>query len=223
MRGVITNRTVTALYHDFAAAQEVVDDLVSMGFQREQISVVVNNVSGQYDSYVAPATEEDVSTGEGASFGAVVGGLIGLGAMVIPGIGPVIAAGPLVAALVGAGVGAATGAVTGGLIAGLVDMGIPETEAGYYAEGIRRGGTLVIVNTTEDWVDRVVDVMESHNPIDVEERATEWRTGGWTGFDASAAPYTESQLEADREAYREFITEGEEERRRTRIFEDATG
>lgn len=220
MRGVTTNRTVTGMYATFADAQDVVDDLLSMGFQRETISVVANNVSGQYASLAqAEAAGEDVSTGEGAAFGAVVGGLLGLGALAIPGIGPVIAAGPLAAALVGAGVGA----VTGGLIAGLVDMGIPDEEAGYYAEAVRRGGTLVVVNTTEDWVNKVVDVMEAHDPIDVEEQATEWRAAGWTGFDAQGAPMNEGQLASDREAYRDFITGADDERPRTRVYEDATG
>ena len=204
MRGILTNRTVSALYADFATAQQVAEDLVSMGFQPDTISIVANDVSGQYAStFNAQSAQEDVSMGEGARFGAVVGGLIGLGALAIPGIGPVIAAGPLVAALVGAGVGA----VTGGLIAGLVDMGIPEEEASYYAEGVRRGGVLVLVNTTEDWVERVVEATEAYNPINVEHMTTAWRSGGWTGFDTSGTPIAESQLAAEREAYRRFDDE----------------
>lgn len=222
MQGITTNRTVTALFNDLTAAQEVVDDLVSMGFQPETISIVANDASGQYASFLT-AAEEDVSMEEGAGLGALFGGLIGLGAMAIPGIGPVIAAGPLVAALVGAGVGAAMGAVTGGLIAGLVELGVPEAEASFFAEAVRRGGTLVLVNTTDDWVERVVDVMEAYDPIDVEDRATEWRAGGWTGFDASAPPMPKSQLAADRDAYRDFITGADLERRRARVFEHTTG
>jgi hypothetical protein len=218
----MTDRTVTALYPDFASAQAVADDLVSMGFQPDTISIVANDASGQYASTFATqaaAMQEDVSAGEGASFGAVIGGLVGLGAMAIPGIGPVIAAGPLVALLIGAGVGAATGAVTGGLIAGLVDMGIPEDEAGYYAEGVRRGGVLLLVNTTGDWVERVVEVMEAYNPINVERMITEWRSGGWAGFDANATPIAESQLAAERDAYRRL----DDEAQGTRVYTDATG
>jgi len=227
MRGVMTDRTVIALYDDFATAQEVAEELVSMGFQPETISVVANDASGDYASRLTAgaratsADDEDVDADEGAAFGAVVGGLIGLGAMAIPGIGPVIAAGPLVAALVGAGVGAVTGAVTGGLIASLVDMGIPETEAGYYAEGVRRGGALVLVNTTADWVDRVIEVMEDHNPVDVEQRATGWRAGGWSGFDTNAPPMSESQLVSDRDAYSQYISEAD--RKRARVYEDTMG
>jgi hypothetical protein len=228
MQGITTNQTVTALFNDLTTAQEVVDDLISMGFQPETISIVANDASGQYASYLAAeaqaaSAEEDVSMEEGAGIGALVGGLIGLGAMAIAGIGPVIAAGPLVAAIVGAGVGAATGAVTGGLIAGLVELGVPEGEAGYFAEGVRRGGTLVLVNTTHDWVERVVDVMEAYDPIDVEDHATEWRAGGWTGFDASAPPLPESQLAAGRDAYHDFITGADAQHRRTRVFEHTTG
>ncbi len=222
MRGILTNRTVTALYADYASAQQVAEDLVSMGFQPDTISIVANDASGQLAGMLTMQSapiEEDVSMGEGASFGAVVGALIGLGAMAIPGIGPVIAAGPLVSLLIGAGVGAATGAVTGGLIAGLVEMGVPEAEAGYYAEGVRRGGTLVLVNTTEDWVERVVEVMETYNPINIDRITTEWRSGGWTGFDASGAPIAERQLAEAREAYRLF----DDDMPGTRVYRDATG
>jgi hypothetical protein len=222
MRGVITDRTVTALYEDFATAQDVVEDLVSMGFQRDQISLIANDATGDYATQFArrEVASDDVSASEGASFGAVIGGLVGLGAMLIPGIGPVIAAGPLVAVLIGTGVGAVTGAVTGGLVAGLVDMGVPETEAHYYAEGVRRGGTLVTVNTNDDWVERVADVLESHDPVNVQRSAHVWKERGWSGFDASAQP---KALEEDREFYRDFdADEAAENRRRTGVYHDTT-
>jgi uncharacterized protein (TIGR02271 family) len=120
----------------------------------------------------------------GAATGAVVGGLggllLGLGALAIPGIGPIIAAGPIMSALVGAGVGAAVG----GLVGALTEAGVPEEQAGYYAEGVRRGSTLVTVEVPDHRVDEVVRVMDRFHPIDINQRASNWRQEGWTGFHA---------------------------------------
>ncbi|MBI5669167.1 MAG: YsnF/AvaK domain-containing protein [Chloroflexi bacterium] len=182
-------KTVVALYEDFNTARDVVEDLVEAGFSRDRISLVANDASGEYKRYIG-TDDDDVSAGEGAGFGAVVGGLIGLGAMLIPGIGPVIAAGPLVAGLTGAAVGAAAGAATGGIVGSLVDMGVNEDEAGYYAEGVRRGGALVTVQIDDNWENRVVDIMSRHRPVDIRRSAEEWRRSGWTGFDASDTSYS---------------------------------
>jgi hypothetical protein len=126
----------------------------------------------------------------GAGIGAVLGGLagllVGLGALAIPGIGPIIAAGPLATTLAGAGLGAATG----GLVGALADAGIPEGEAGVYAEGVRRGGTLVTVRAGEDMVSRATEIMNRYTPVDINQRTTEWRDSGWSGFDANAGPYS---------------------------------
>jgi hypothetical protein len=199
-------RTIVALYDDFDVARDVVEDLVEDGFSRDKLSLVANDASGEYSKYVSTSdaeyVTEDVSAGEGAGFGAVVGTLVGLGAMAIPGIGPVIAAGPLVSALVGATVGATAGAITGGLVAGLVDMGVPDYEAPYYAEGVRRGGTLVVAHVDDNMVENVVSVMERHNPVNIDRRASDWRQSGWTDFDSTAQPYSTTDLNRERETYR---------------------
>lgn len=202
------SQTVVALYDDFDTARDVVEDLVEAGYNRDNISLVANDASGEYARYI-DADGDDVSAGEGAGFGAVVGGLIGLGVALIPGIGPVIAAGPFAAAAM-AGLGAATGAVTGGIVGGLVDMGVPEEEAGYYAEGLRRGGTLVSVTTDDATVSRAQQIMNRHNPIDLEKRASMWRESGWTSYDASAAPYTTDQMTTERTLYNTVDTAGEQ-------------
>jgi hypothetical protein len=192
-------RTVVALYDDFTTARSAVEALVDAGFNRADVSLVANNAEGEYSRYfneegVYVYDDEDVSAGEGAGFGAVVGALVGLGIALIPGVGPVLAAGPLAAALM-AGIGAASGAVTGGVVAGLVDFGVPEEHAQSYAEGIRRGGTLVTVHITQDeWADRAQSVLNRFNPIDLEERSGEWRTSGWSGYDENAQPYTPAQV-----------------------------
>lgn len=201
-------KTVVALYDDFDSARSAVEALVDGGFERSDISLVANDASGKYaaiyDTSVPGADavieDEDVSAGEGAGFGAVVGALVGLGVALIPGIGPVIAAGPLAAALM-AGIGAATGAVTGGVVASLVDFGVPEEHAVQYAEGIRRGGALLTVHLKQDeWADRAQTIMNRYNPVDIDQRSSEWHANGWTGYDANAAPYTADQISQSRMA-----------------------
>ncbi len=107
---------------------------------------------------------------------------MGLGVALIPGIGPVMAAGPLAAGWM-AGIGAAAGAAAGGIVASLVDFGIPEEEANIYAENIRRGGTLVAVEVDENRVSEAQTIMNRYNPIDLEESGSTFRTAGWTAFD----------------------------------------
>jgi uncharacterized protein (TIGR02271 family) len=114
---------------------------------------------------------------------------VGAGLLAIPGIGPVLAAGPLSAAIgttaatLGAGaIGAGIGAATGGLIGALVGAGVPKEEAEYYAEGVRRGGTLVTVSAPDDRTQLAVDLMQRNGAIDIDQRVAEWRNSGWTGF-----------------------------------------
>ncbi len=206
--------TVLALYDDLSAAQAAVRDLVDAGYARGDIGLAVNDVDGKYSHHIHAGDEavtvsrledEDVSGGEGAGFGAVIGGLTGivagLTAITIPGIGPIIAAGPLAAALGGATggvIGAAAGAVTGGVTASLIDMGVPDSEADYYAESLRRGSALVTVTVDEMDVQPVIDVLRRHNPFDIEQRVTQWRMRGWRGFDPKADPYTAVDLAEER-------------------------
>jgi hypothetical protein len=137
----------------------------------------------------------------GAVTGGVVGGAAGLAAslmgLAIPGIGPIIAAGPIVATLSGAGVGA----VAGGLIGGLTDLGVSKTDAEYYAESVRRGGALVTVRADDSRAERAADIMRDHGAIDIERRADQWKQRGWTGWNEKAAPYTTADLDRDRDLY----------------------
>lgn len=208
--------TVLALYDDLETAQAAVRELVTAGYDRSSIGLAVNDAEGRYsrqahsdaaDVAVSRLEDEDVSGSEGASFGAVIGGLTGivagLTAITIPGIGPIIAAGPLAAVLGGATggvIGAAAGAVTGGITASLIEMGVPDNEADYYAESLRRGSALVTVTVHEDQVDRVINILRDHNPFDIEQRVTQWRMHGWRGFDPKADPYTAVDLAKEREA-----------------------
>lgn len=197
-------RTVVALYDRFEDAQQAVQALHDSGFRREDINMVARDIDGNYSRDLNQRqvvdTGQEVSDGAatGAGIGAVLGGLggllVGLGALAIPGIGPVIAAGPIITTLAGAGVGA----VAGGIVGALVDLGIPEEHAQYYAEGIRRGGTLVVVRADDAQAEMARNVMNRFNPVDIENRVETWRQGHWTGFDQNSQPIGSEQMEFNR-------------------------
>lgn len=179
------NGTIVAIYDDIAQARQVVEELVNSDFARSSISLITNDANNQYSHYLTPdytARTDAVTAGEGAGFGAVVGGLtgvlVGLAALTIPGIGLAIAAGPVVAGLTGI----LAGAVTGGVVGALVKTGVPVDDAPYYAEGIRRGGTLVSI-TTDD-TSRAQDILHRFGSINIHERVDVWRQQGWKGFNA---------------------------------------
>jgi len=196
-------KTVVGLFDTTAEAQSALQELINTGFQRSDISLVANDAKGEYANY-REVGGTGSSAAEGAGAGAVGGGvlggvfglLVGVGALAIPGIGPVLAAGPLAAALGAAGastlVGAGIGAAAGGIIGALVGAGIPEEDAGFYAEGVRRGGTLVLVKSSDDMAQRAYDAMRRYGAADVDERSGSWRETGWSGFDPNAKPYSGS-------------------------------
>lgn len=196
-------KIVVGLFDDFSDAQDAVQDLVKAGFRREDISVTASDARGERARLGAPGASGSGSgaatgAGTGAALGGVAGLLVGLGALAIPGIGPVVAAGPLAAALAGAGVGA----VTGGLVGSLTDLGVPEEAAHRYAEGVRRGGSLVAVAADAGNVDAAVSVMNLHGAVDIERRAADWRQQGWTGFNHAAQPLTPDEILGERERFR---------------------
>ena len=169
-------KTIVGLYDDIATARRVVEELAAAGFERGDISLVANNqMTG-----ATPTTGATGGNGEAVAEGALVGGalgglgglLLGLGALAIPGIGPVVAAGPIVAGLTGAGIGAAVG----GLAGALVNWGVPEEEAEFYAEGVRRGGTLVAVKSDDSRVNEALRIMNQYGPVDVRDRSNLWRS-----------------------------------------------
>jgi hypothetical protein len=139
-------KTIAALFMDRDHAMQAISDLKNAGFPEDEIGVALR------DRDADDTVLEDTGNlaGEGAASGAVSGGivggfigvLIGIGALLIPGIGPVVAGGVLGAALAGAGIGAAGG----GLVGALVGLGIPESEAAHLEGGFQSGGTIVTVN-----------------------------------------------------------------------------
>lgn len=178
-------KTVVAIFDDIAIARQVVEDLVHADFERNSISLITNDAHNQYQHYLDKDyvhQDDAVTAVQGASFGALVGIITGIlagaAALTIPGIGLAIVAGPIVAGLTGA----VAGAVTGGIVGALVKSGIPEDDAPYYAESIRRGATLVSVETSD--ILRAQDIMHRQGSINIHERINLWRQDGWQGFDA---------------------------------------
>jgi hypothetical protein len=196
-------QTLVALYRNFNDAQNAVDEIVRSGVDRTNVSVVANNVTGDYDRYVHTADDDAVKAEDGAAFGAASGGIIGalagLGALAIPGIGPVIAAGPLIAALTGGAIGALAGAPTGGLVAGLIHThDLDAEDAELYAEGVRRGETLLTAKVDDAHVSRVRDILNKYTPTDVHTESSTWRSEGWSKFDETAKPYERTDVETYR-------------------------
>lgn len=153
-------RTIGGLFDSWAQAQSAISDLEASGFRRGDISVI------------APSEALGSATGAGTAIGAGLGLLAGLSIIAVPGIGALAALGPILA-------GGLFGAVAGGLVGSLADLGFPEHEAHHYAEGVRRGGTLVAINASDDDAPRVIEVLTHHHPVDLEERALLWRESGW--------------------------------------------
>ncbi len=162
------NTAVFGIYRSRAEAEDAVDALLAASFRNEDISVLLPENAGSKDF----AHEKGTKTPEGATAGAVTGGavggtlglLAGIGALAIPGLGPFIAAGPIMGALAGLGLGG----TVGGLIGALAGMGIPEYEAKRYEGRIREGGILLSVHCdSSDWVKRAKLILEQTGAEDI--------------------------------------------------------
>lgn len=164
------NTAVFGIYRSETALERAVDSLRSAGFRNTDISVLFPENVGTKDLAVEKATKAPEGTATGAGTGAVIGGtlgwLAGIGALAIPGLGPFIAAGPIVAAIAGVGAGGAVGAVTGAL----VGLGMPEYEAKRYQGLIKEGGTLLSVHADDsEWTKKAKNILEQTGATDVSD------------------------------------------------------
>jgi hypothetical protein len=162
------NIAVFGIYRDRLHVEQGVDALLDHGFRSEDISVLLPDNVGTKDFAHEKHTKAPEGTAAGAGTGVVVGGTLGLlagiGALAIPGLGPFIAAGPIMGALAGAG----TGGVVGGIIGALVGMGIPEYEAKRYEGLVKEGGMLLSVHCdNSDWVKRAKEILERSGAQDI--------------------------------------------------------
>jgi hypothetical protein len=162
------NTAVFGIFRSRGAAEEAVDALEAAGFRSTDISVLLPENEGTKDFAHEKGTKapEGAATGatSGAVIGGVLGGLVGAGALMIPGLGPLLAAGPIIGALTGVG---AVG-VLGGIVGALVGMGIPEYEAKRYEGRIREGGILLSVHCdNSEWVKRAKEILANAGGEDI--------------------------------------------------------
>jgi hypothetical protein len=207
--------TISALFDDYPTAGRAVRDLEAAGLSSDDISLVANNADDWYDRRDAndrPTVDRDrdgvddrvegagAGAGIGAALGGVAGLLAGLGLLAIPGIGPVVAAGWLASTAAVATVGAAGG----GIIGALTQSGVSKEDAHVYAEGVRRGGALVTARVPD--VEREkYEVILNRSAVRLHERAEDYRATGWTSYDPAAAPYSPTEVQSERERYRNRV------------------
>lgn len=201
-------QTITRLYDSFPDAQRAVTALKSAGIPESDISLLANQSDGAGQTFPDRDGDGKDDRGEGASTGAGVGAalggaaglLAGLGIMAIPGVGPVVAAGWLASTALGA----AAGGAAGGLIGALTQTGVSEEDAHVYAEGVRRGGTLLTVRVPDARRTEIEAVIGA-GAVDTAHRATTYREGGWSSFDEAAPTMTPDEMRRERERYRSSL------------------
>ncbi len=151
------SKVVVGVFHDRGRAESALEDLKNQGFEQD-ISLVARDEERDGTSM----DDQDLTEGTftGGALGGIAGLLAGTGALLIPGVGPIIAAGPIAATL--------TGVVTGGIAGGLVDYGIPEERGEYYEEQVRQGGILLTLRAGDERIDDAASIMRKHGAEDVE-------------------------------------------------------
>ena len=189
------NTAAFAIFPSRSAAEAAVDQLTASGFSNQDVSVLMSDKEGSKDF----ATEKNTKAPEGAATGVGVGGtvggtlglLAGIGALAIPGVGPLIAAGPIMGALAGLGVGGAVG----GLVGALVGMGIPEYEAKRYEGRVKDGGILVSVHCdSSEEVSRAKDILKAAGGDDVASSGEKSVSSHTIATDSGADPLGSSEV-----------------------------
>lgn len=229
------SKTITRLFDSHTQALDAVADLEAAAIHPDQISLVSNNTDNWHNGHQHPSHgpgdvlgdrngDGDNEVADGAGKGAVAGGvagagaglLTGLGVLAIPGLGPVVAAGWLVATGVGAVVGAAAGGAAGGLLGVLKEAGHSDDDAQVYAEGVRRGGTLISVKAQDDEIAKVEAALDGRRGVAAASRGAVYRQAGWLGFDPEATPYDSEEIQRERRAFsqEDDVAIAEEDKRR---------
>jgi len=198
--------TISRLYDKYSEAERAVSSLEAAGVPHSDISIVANNSDNWFKSDKKVDRDHDgvddraEGAGKGAGIGAGVGGaaglMAGLGLLAIPGLGPVVAAGWLAATALGA----AAGAATGGVVGALTEAGVSKDEAPLYAEGIRRGGTLVSVRVADADRARMEGIL-NQSSVNMRDRSSAWQKSGWNNFDPASKPYGADEVRKERELY----------------------
>jgi hypothetical protein len=201
--------TISRLYDNYADAQRAVTNLEAAGVPHSDLSIVANNSDSWYNnSKTGKKVDRDgdgvddraegaaTGAGVGAGLGGAAGLLAGLGLLAIPGLGPVVAAGWLASTALGA----AAGAATGGVVGALTQAGVSKEEAPLYAEGIRRGGTLVSARVPDADRNRFETIL-NQSAVNLRDRSAAWQKAGWKSYDPAAQPYSADQVRKERQLY----------------------
>lgn len=198
--------TISRLYDNYSTGQQAVQRLEAAGVPHSDISIVANNSDSWFNTDKKVDRDRDgvddraEGAGKGAGIGAGVGGtaglLAGLGLLAIPGLGPVVAAGWLAATAVGA----AAGAATGGVVGAMTEAGISREDADSYAEGVRRGGTLVSARVADADRSRL-DAVLNELSVNLRDRSAAWQKTGWKSFDPASKPYGADEVRKERQLY----------------------
>ena len=190
--------TVVGLFESRAQAVEAVAALKKARFPADDMSIVMRDSGQAADVAVDAGITE--SSGDAAATGAIGGGLLGglaglvlgAGALAIPGIGPIIAAGPIAAMLTGGALGAATG----GIVGALTEAGVPEEEATHYQSGVERGGILLSVKVPDGREAEAREVLEHTGPHDIDYHRSKWEKDPEYRYDIEAAPVAAASSKA---------------------------
>jgi hypothetical protein len=200
---------VSRLYDTYAHAERAVRQLTAAGIPDSDISIVASNgdnahrldgddkIDRDRDGVDDRAEGASAGAGIGAAVGGAAGLLAGLGMMAIPGIGPVVAAGWLASTALGA----AVGGTAGGIVGALTQAGVSEEDAHVYAEGVRRGGTLLTVRVPDARRAEIDGILANSSFVDVRNRAAQFRQSGWNRFDERSPRLTEEELRRERQRY----------------------
>lgn len=178
--------THTRLYDTWSEAMTVTQRLRAANIDDDDVSVI----SPQSDeNELRDGTEGAMTgTGIGAALGGSAGALAGAGLLSIPGLGPVVASGWLVATLAGLASGAVVGGVAGGIVDALANSGMTAEEARIYAEAIRRGGTVITVRADDSQDELVKRILDDSTSVDILERERLYREEGWNDVDPLVGP-----------------------------------
>lgn len=215
-----TTSTILGLFESRIAAEKAVTGLVEARFSRDEISIVTHDPRKPGGDTPNIGPQETIGSGTDAGSGAALGGLAGfiggIVALAIPGIGPILAAGPLAAGIMGAGIGAAAGGIAGALR----EYGVPEADATRFSDALRQGRALVSAHVPAERSDEASEILDSFGALDVDE------THGHPSSQSEPTefpPLTTDALEAAKLKPGESLVEKYNRGRRVSVYPGITG
>jgi uncharacterized membrane protein len=182
-------KTIAAVFPSLSEAEQAYLDLKHIGIPQEDISLIAGNEASMHDKYLERSRKASASRALVAASDASLGGGVGIVAMLvafaIPGVGPIVALGPLLTVLGAMGIGAAAG----GLIGALHNMGISHEEAPLYEEAVRRGAIMLAARIDDQLEEDAVAALKRHGAREVRDEADTWGHSGWSGPAHDPHPY----------------------------------